>query len=132
MEKAKEIELLKSLKSDSYLADEFGAETIDKMCENIKNDFPVMLGTTYMKSIEDKEAALNKKVDKLESDIEDLAADYQNQKREFAEKVLVAHHKGNLEAVIEQEFDYAFIIKTKRANGIALTDDEIDWMVNKL
>lgn len=132
MEKAKEIELLKSLKSDSYFADEFGAETIDQMCENIKNDFPVMLGTTYMKSIEDKEAALKKKVAKLESDIEALADDYQNQKREFAEQVLVAHHKGNLEAVIEQEFDYAFIIKTKRANGIALTDDEIDWMVNKL
>lgn len=132
MEKVKEIELLKSLKSDSYLVDEFGAETIDQMCQNILNDFPVMLGTTYMKSIEDKEAALNKNVAKLESDIEDLAADYQNQKREFAEQVLVAHHKGNLEAVIEQEFGYAFIIKTKRANGIALTEDEIDWMVNKL
>ena len=132
MEKVKEIELLKSLKSDSYLVDEFGAETIDQMCQNILNDFPVMLGTTYMKSIEDKEAALNKKVAKLESDIEDLAADYQNQKREFAEQVLVAHHKGNLEAVIELEFDYAFIIKTKRANGIALSDEEIDWMVNKL
>lgn len=132
MEKAKEIELLKSLKSDSYLVDEFGTETIDKMCENIKNDFPVMLGTPYMKAMEDKKAALNKKVAKLESDIEALAADYQNQKREFAEQVLVAHHKGNLDAVIEQEFDYAFIIKTKRANGIALSDEEIDWMVNKL
>ena len=44
MEKVKEIELLKSLKGDTYFAQLFGDEQIDVMCENIRNDFPIEHG----------------------------------------------------------------------------------------
>lgn len=44
MEKAKEIELLQSLKGDTYFAQLFGDKQIDAMCENIKNDYPIELG----------------------------------------------------------------------------------------
>ena len=44
MEKAKEIELLQSLKVDTYFAQLFGNEQIDAMCENIRNDFPIEYG----------------------------------------------------------------------------------------
>lgn len=44
MEKVKEIELLQSLKGDTYFAQLFGDEQIDAMCENIKNDYPIELG----------------------------------------------------------------------------------------
>ena len=44
MEKAKEIELLQSLKGDTYFAQLFGNEQIDAMCENIRNDFPIECG----------------------------------------------------------------------------------------
>ncbi len=44
MEKAKEIELLQSLKGDTYFAQLFGDEQIDAMCENIRNDFPIECG----------------------------------------------------------------------------------------
>lgn len=47
MEKTKEIELLKQLKGDTYFADTFSAATIDKMCDNIKNDFPILLNSEY-------------------------------------------------------------------------------------
>ena len=40
MEKVKEIELLQSLKGDTYFAQLFGDQQIDAMCENIKNDYP--------------------------------------------------------------------------------------------
>lgn len=50
MEKAKEIELLQSLKGDTYFAQFFGDEQIDTMCENIKNDFPIELGWDTFKS----------------------------------------------------------------------------------
>ena len=44
MEKVKEIELLQSLKGDTYFAQLFGDEQIDAMCENIKNDYPIECG----------------------------------------------------------------------------------------
>ena len=44
MEKAKEIELLQSLKGDTYFAQLFGDEQIDAMCQNIRNDFPIECG----------------------------------------------------------------------------------------
>lgn len=44
MEKAKEIELLQSLKGDTYFAQLFGDEQIDAMCENIRNDYPIEYG----------------------------------------------------------------------------------------
>lgn len=50
MEKAKEIELLQSLKGDTYFAQFFGDEQIDTMCENIKDDFPIELGWDTFKS----------------------------------------------------------------------------------
>ena len=40
MTKQEEIKVLQSLKSDTYFAQKFGAD-IDKMCENIKNDFAI-------------------------------------------------------------------------------------------
>lgn len=44
MEKAKEIELLQSLKGDTYFAQLFGDEQIDAMCLNIRNDYPIECG----------------------------------------------------------------------------------------
>ena len=44
MEKAKEIELLQSLKGDTYFAQLFGDEQIDAMCQNIRNDYPIECG----------------------------------------------------------------------------------------
>lgn len=50
MEKVKEIELLQSLKGDTYFAQLFGDQQIDAMCENIRNDFPIELGLNLFES----------------------------------------------------------------------------------
>lgn len=44
MEKVKEIELLKSLKGDTYFAQLFDDKQIDAMCTNIRNDHPIEFG----------------------------------------------------------------------------------------
>lgn len=44
MEKVKEIELLQSLKGDTYFAQLFGNQQIDAMCQNIRNDYPIEYG----------------------------------------------------------------------------------------
>lgn len=50
MEKVKEIELLQSLKGDTYFAQLFDDQQIDVMCENIKNDYPIELGLNLFES----------------------------------------------------------------------------------
>lgn len=39
MDKKQEIEILQSLKGNTYFANFFGSHDIDQMCNNIKNDF---------------------------------------------------------------------------------------------
>lgn len=64
MEKAKEIELLQSLKGDTYFAQLFGDQRIDAMCENIKNDFPIELGLSLFEgsSVAKENAELRKQL----------------------------------------------------------------------
>ena len=64
MEKAKEIELLQSLKGDTYFAQLFGDQQIDAMCENIKNDFPIELGLNLFEgsSVAKENAELRKQL----------------------------------------------------------------------
>ena len=50
MEKVKEIELLQSLKGDTYFAQLFDNAQIDAMCENIKNDYPIEFGLNLFES----------------------------------------------------------------------------------
>ena len=64
MEKAKEIELLQSLKGDTYFAQLFGDQQINAMCENIKNDYPIELGLNLFEgtSIAKENAELRKQL----------------------------------------------------------------------
>lgn len=41
MTKKEEIDVLQSLKGDTYFAQFFGSKDIDQMCQNINNDFPL-------------------------------------------------------------------------------------------
>lgn len=67
MEKTKEIELLQSLKGDTYFAQLFGDEQIDAMCENIRNDFPIECGLKLF-----QESPVAKESVKLKSQIAQL------------------------------------------------------------
>lgn len=64
MEKVKEIELLQSLKGDTYFAELFGDQQIDVMCENIKNDHPIELGLNLFEgsSVAKENAELKKQL----------------------------------------------------------------------
>lgn len=47
-----EIEVLQSLKGDTYFAYTYGGDAgIDKMCENIRNDYPLDLGSEHEQHI---------------------------------------------------------------------------------
>lgn len=52
MDKNTEIGLLEKLgNADSYFGNEFSEETVNQMCQNVRNDHPILLNTDYEKAI---------------------------------------------------------------------------------
>ena len=83
MTKQEEIEVLQSLKGDTYFAQKFGAD-IDTMCENIKNDFAIECGCTFNKETE----VLRKEMENVKTAAKDMITN-------FAHKIIVSLNKGN-------------------------------------
>lgn len=66
---------------------------------------------------------------------EDLYISLLNSNKDFAKKILRQASNesiNNILNVIEEEFGYGFIIKSKREMGITLTEQEIDYLVSKI
>lgn len=121
MEKSKEIEILQSLKGDTYFQDFFGAHDIDQMCENIRNDFDL----EYCCQFYQKTAIFEQKVKDAEKKAKE---DKQNFVRD-----IIDGFGGNIPMEIydrlEAEVGILFIINWKRDQEYKLTDKEIDWLI---
>ena len=68
------------------------------------------------------------------AEIDNIINIHNNNHTNLAKRIIRANAASEIrvEEVIEEEFGIGFIIKTKREAGIALSDDEIDYMVGKL
>ena len=123
MEKKQEIEILQSLKGDTYFADFFGNHDIDQMCENIKNDF----GLEYC-------CQFNKKAEILESQVKEEKKKVVEFKQNFV-KGLIEDFEGDIPSEmydrLVEEVGVLFIINFKRKKEYQLTDFEIDWLIRK-
>lgn len=64
MTREEEIKTLQSLKGNTYFGQVFDNDAIDKMCENIKNDFGIECGVELLEK--------SKRVEKAESDMRRL------------------------------------------------------------
>lgn len=121
MDKQTEIETLKSLKNDTYFAAFFG-EDIDQMCQNIRNDFPLEFGCNFSKKAEVLEKKLHEEQKAHDQDMLD-----------FVEELLVTEAQGgNSLNVAMKKIGMDNTIKIKRKNKIALSEEEIDYLVSKL
>lgn len=121
MDKQTEIKTLKSLKNDTYFAAFFG-EDIDQMCQNISNDFPLELGCTFSKKAEVLEKKLHEEQKAHDQDMLD-----------FVEDLLVTEAaNGNPLYIATKKIGMDNTIKIKRKNNIALSEEEIDYLVSKL
>lgn len=121
MDKQTEIKTLKSLKNNTYFAAFFG-EDIDQMCQNISNDFPLELGCTFSKKAEVLEKKLHEKQKAHDQDMLD-----------FVEDLLVTEAaNGNPLYIATKKIGMDNTIKIKRKNNIALSEEEIDYLVSKL
>lgn len=121
MDKKSEIATLQTLKGDTYFAEFFG-EDIDQMCQNISNDFPLELGCTFSKKAEVLEKKLHEEQKAHDQDMLD-----------FVEDLLVTEAQGgNSLNVAMKKIGMDNTIKIKRKNKIALSEEEIDYLVSKI
>lgn len=125
MTKQEEIDILQSLKGDTYFAQFFGSKDIDQMCQNISNDFAI-----------EGSCGFNQKAEALERINADLKKEIQQKIYDLGMELIKDLDKGFDEDAIYQlvkgEVGVDAIIKFKRKNDLELTDKEIDYMVSKL
>lgn len=125
MTKQEEIDILQSLKGDTYFAQFFGSKDIDQMCQNISNDFAIEGGCEFYQ-----------KSEALERINADLKKEIQQKIYDSGMELIKVLDKGfDEEAIyqlVEGEVGIDAIIKFKRKNNLELTDKEIDYMVSKL
>ena len=124
MTKQEEIDILQSLKGDTYFAQFFGSKDIDQMCQNINNDFAIEGGCGF-----------NQKAEALERINADLKKEIQQKIYDLGMELIKDLDKGFDEDAIYQlvkgEVGVDAIIKFKRKNDLELTDKEIDYLVSK-
>ena len=125
MTKQEEIDILQSLKGDTYFAQFFGSKDIDLMCQNINNDFAIEGGCGFYQ-----------KAEALERINADLKKEIQQKIYDLGMELIKDLDKGFDEDTIYQlvkgEVGVDAIIKFKRKNDLKLTDKEIDYLVSKL
>lgn len=125
MTKEKEIQILQSLKGDTYFAQMFG-DDIDRMCENISVDFPIESGCKF-----------NAKAEVLQKELNDLKKQAKQEALDFAYDIILAFHEGDdvrdkVYQTIESRIGIDEMIKFKHSQKIELSDTEINYLVGKL
>lgn len=125
MTKEKEIQILQSLKGDTYFAQMF-SDDIDRMCENISVDFPIDSGCKF-----------NAKAEVLQKELKDLKKQAKQEALDFAYDIILAFHEGDgvrdkVYQTIESRIGIDEMIKFKHSQKIELSDTEINYLVGKL
>lgn len=125
MTKEKEIQILQSLKGDTYFAQKFGAD-IDTMCYNIENDFAIECGCTF-----------NKEAGVLQKELKEQKQQAKQEALDFAYDIILAFHEGDgvrdkVYQTIESRIGIDEMIKFKHSQKIELSDTEINYLVGKL
>lgn len=125
MTKQEEIDILQSLKGDTYFAQFFGSKDIDQMCQNINNDFAIEGGCRFIQ-----------KAETLERINADLKKEYKQKINDLGMEIIKILDRGFDEdaiyQLVEGEVGINAIIKFKFKNNLELTDKEIDYMVSQL
>ena len=126
MEKVKEIELLQSLKGDTYLAQLFDNEQIDAMCENIKNDYPIEFGLDLFK---------NTPATKANEELRKRLSNCAKREESVAEGIILKaneHLDESLEDLAEQLIGYKKCLAIKLRLALSLSVEDRDTLIKLL
>lgn len=107
---------------DTYFNQFFSICDIEQMIQNIKNDFAIEMGCLFVKKAEVLEKKLQEEQKAHDQDMLD-----------FVEDILVTEYRGgNSLDVVTKKIEMDNTIKIKRKNKIALSEEELDYLVSKL
>ena len=107
---------------DTYFNQFFSICDIEKMIQNIKDDFAIEMGCSFAKKAEELEKKLHEEQKAHDQDMLD-----------FVEDLLVTEARGgNSLNVAMAKIGMDNTIKIKRKNKIPLSEEEIDYLVSKL
>ena len=126
MTKEEEIKHLMALMGkgcgDTYFNQFFSICDIEQMIQNIKNDFAIEMGCSFVKKAEVLEKKLHEEQKAHDQDMLD-----------FVEDLLVTEARGgNSLNVAMAKIGMDNTIKIKRKNKIPISEEEIDYLVSKL
>lgn len=126
MEKVKEIELLQSLKGDTYFAQLFGDQQIDAMCENIKNDHPIELGLNLFEG-----SSVAKENTELKKQLACCA-----KREEFAARGILLKANEHLDSILEDLaihlIGHKKCLVIKLQSALPLSEEDLDTLVKLL
>lgn len=107
---------------DTYFNQFFSICDIERMIQNIKDDFAIEMGCSFVKKAEVLEKKLHEEQKAHDQDMLD-----------FVEDILVTEYRGgNSLNVATEKIGMDNTIKIKRKNKIPLAEEEIDYLVSKL
>lgn len=114
--------LMGDKRGDTYFNRFFSKDDIEQMTKNIKNDFAIEMGCSFVKKAEVLEKKLQEEQKAHDQDMLD-----------FVEDILVTEYRGgNSLNVATEKIGMDNTIKIKRKNKIPLSEEEIDYLVSKL
>ena len=107
---------------DTYFNQFFSICDIERMIQNIKDDFAIEMGCSFVKKAEVLEKKLHEEQKAHDQDMLD-----------FVDEMLITEAQGsNSLNVAMKKIGMANTIKIKYKNEIALSEEEIDYLVSKL
>lgn len=107
---------------DTYFNQFFSICDIERMIQNIKDDFAIEMGCSFVKKAEVLEKKLREEQKAHDQDMLD-----------FVEEMLITEAQGgNSLNVAMKKIGMDNTIKIKRKNKIPLSEEEIDYLVSKL
>ena len=107
---------------DTYFNQFFSICDIERMIQNIKDDFAIEMGCSFVKKAEVLEKKLHEEQKAHDQDMLD-----------FVEEMLITEAQGsNSLNVAMKKIGMANTIKIKYKNEIALSEEEIDYLVSKI
>lgn len=114
--------LMGDKRGDTYFNQFFSKDDIEQMMENIKNNFAIEMGCSFVKKAEVLEKKLQEEQKAHDQDMLD-----------FVEDILVTEYRGgNSLNVATEKIGMDNTIKIKHKNKIALSEEELDYLVSKL
>lgn len=107
---------------DTYFNQFFSICDIERMIQNIKDDFSIEMGCSFVKKAEVLEKKLHEEQKAHDQDMLD-----------FVEEMLITEsHGGNPLNVAMKKIGMDNTIKIKYKNDITLSEEEIDYLVSKI